>query len=783
MAQFDASKTVNNILSGSGDTAQEHIGTVIRTAADLAKVPGVDMAKLAKLPGLGDALGVAQDLGGAVGGLLGGPKRQAPKPSQAPKPKQIQKSVFNPFDLVATRGAVVMASKLMEIADRKGGDAGLADAIGALGSLGELKGGVSGLAGVVGDLTTQVSGLVGELVGAIGADALGQMGLRQHALGLFITHYPPAREKFKIAPLEQRQPHLVRRSGARATPEVENRVSFWREDAQLNDHHGHWHKVNPLGGRPRVPLPDIPDMGDRHGELFAYMHEQMLARYDAERLGVGLPRVEPFVDYGALIPEGYDPGDLTVWKGQEWVGFRARPENVTLSDFEPPNNNATIPGAKIEDLKRFRKALLEATRQGQYKLVVDSEDKPIDVTSDNLGNTVEATMLSVDYPDKKDPLSSSNGTNYGNLHGDGHVHFAYFDSKSDPSGVMGNLDVTARDPMFYRWHKNVDTIIQEWRETLGKRQPYDFADGPQVTVRSEDIILCQKEGLPGKEGLPADLDDGKLGAAAFGYSEDPNLDRWDNDFSSDTATFTVVLGQSSNKTVTKTITTTAELMTEMRTRTIQVPVLDTADKGGNYDKQETEEIEYLSHEDFFYFLRLQSRSEKKQTVTIRIFLAPEPWVDDNTAWIEMDRFRQPLAPHERAVVFRPARLSAVIRKPALGHEELEGTKPRPSDDGTNWCDCGWPYTLLLPRSTKEGLDFRLLVMLSSEDLDMDDTGKKCTSMSYCGLADSNGKSTPYPDHKPMGYPFDRALTDSIDSIIDKHENWASRKIRIRCRNL
>jgi tyrosinase len=775
MAQFDASKTVNNILSGSGDTAQEHIGTVIRTAADLAKVPGVDMAKLAKLPGLGDARGVAQDLGGAVEGLLGGPKRQAPKPSQAPKPKQIQRSQFNPFDPAAARGAVAMASKLMEIADRKGGDAGLADAIGALGSLGELTGGVSGLAGnLVSDLTAEVS----EIVGAVGADALGMRGLRQHALALFITHYPPAREKFKVEPLEQRQPNLVRRSGAHATPEEENLMSFWREDAQLNDHHGHWHTVNPVAGRPVAG--GLPDMGNRHGELFAYMHEQMLARYDAERLGVGLRRVEPFDDYGALIPQGYDPGDLTVWNGKEWVGFRKRPENVTLSDFEKdrPNEWAfTIPGAKLEDLKRHRKVLLEAAKEGQYKLV-DSKDKP-HVTSDNLGDTVEANILSVDYPVKDSPLPSpSNGKNYGNLHGDGHVHFAYFDSEPKvPSGVMLNLDVTARDPMFWRWHKNVDTIIQTWRETLGKQQPYDFADGPQVTVRSEDIILCRKAGLPNKEGLPAGFDDGKLGAAAFGYSKDPDLNHWDNDFSSGEVAFTIVLDQSNNKAATKTITTTAELMTEMRTRTIQVQVSDTADKSGKSVKKVTEEIDYLSHEDFFYFLRLQNRSEQAQQVTIRIFLAPEPWVEDNTAWIELDRFLHRLGGGEHAVVFRPARLSAVIRKPAVGHEELESTELRAASESV-WCDCGWPYTLLLPRSTKEGLDFRLLVMLSSEDLVMTDTGEKCTSMSYCGLQDKD-----YPDKRPMGYPFDRALTDSIDSIINKHENWASRKIRIRCHNL
>jgi len=134
-----------------------------------------------------------------------------------------------------------------------------------------------------------------------------------------------------------------------------------------------------------------------------------------------------------------------------------------------------------------------------------------------------------------------------------------------------------------------------------------------------------------------------------------------------------------------------------------------------------------------------------------------------------------LAGRERAVVFRPARLSAVIRKLALGHEELESAEPPPP--GTDWCDCGWPYNLLLPRGTKEGLEFRLLVILSSSDLVMTDTSQECTSMSYCGLQDLN-----YPDSRPMGYPFDRSLPDCLSSIVEKHENWASRTIKIRCRN-
>src|SRR5262249_14438103 len=80
----------------------------------------------------------------------------------------------------------------------------------------------------------------------------------------------------------------------------------FREDPLANEHHERWHVVYPGQG---VPTP----AGQRHtkprqGELFLYMHEQMLARYDTERIAAGLPLVQPFADYAEAGRFGYDPG-------------------------------------------------------------------------------------------------------------------------------------------------------------------------------------------------------------------------------------------------------------------------------------------------------------------------------------------------------------------------------------------------------------------------------------------------------------------------------------------
>ena len=58
-------------------------------------------------------------------------------------------------------------------------------------------------------------------------------------------------------------------------------------------------------------------LNDRQGELFFYMHEQMLARYDAELLSHGLARVEPFgpAQWADPIAAGHDPIELQGFAG------------------------------------------------------------------------------------------------------------------------------------------------------------------------------------------------------------------------------------------------------------------------------------------------------------------------------------------------------------------------------------------------------------------------------------------------------------------------------------
>lgn len=613
--------------------------------------------------------------------------------------------VFSEFDSGERDRGIELASRLMRIANEVGGDAGIAAALEEADRA---------------ESRERVAGLV------------------QYAVKLFVTHHPEARAKLRLKPLEKRQPNLVRPSkaaaldgeaglaavgGGGATP-PEDRIDYWREDPLLNDHHEHWHLVYPAGGRPSAA--GGVELGDRHGELFAYMHQQMLARYDAERLSLGLPRVERLDDYRARIPEGYDPGSLRFWTGRQWVLFRARPSNARISDLDPQTT--------IQNLEIARDNLLTAVQTGTFD--IDGQQTPVAI--DNLGNTSEANALSLDPA----------GGTYGDHHNMGHVHLAYFDLNNRP-GVMISTATAIRDVVFYRWHKQIDSIFEAWQE---QQAANDFSDAPPVKIR--DILLCRKD------GLPANFDGKAIGAEAFGG------DRWDTDF----AAASTPLGSG------EMVSTTDELLTEMRKRTIEL-----VDRFGDTVE---EEIDFLSHDDYYYFLRIENLSDQPQKLTARIFLAPERDGDgqevwtDRASWIEMDKFIVHLQGGERSVVYRPAHSSSVVRKPALRPEDLtpgEDTSPKTNQQA--WCDCGWPYTLLLPRGTVDGMEFRLFVMLSPGDDLKQPASEHCTSISYCGLQD-----TEYPDSRLMGYPFDRPFPQGIGATVEQQDNMAMRTLRIRCKN-
>ncbi|EDW92261.1 phenoloxidase 3 [Drosophila yakuba] len=250
--------------------------------------------------------------------------------------------------------------------------------------------------------------------------------------------------------------------------DVEHRLWYFREDLGVNLHHWHWHLVYPI---------DAPDRSivdkDRRGELFYYMHQQIVARYNAERLSNHMARVQPFNNLDEPIAEGYFP------KMDSMVASRAYPprfDNTRLSDVDRPNNQLRV---GIDDMKRWRERIYEAIHQGYVfddnneKIALD-DVKGIDI----LGNIIEASAL------------TPNSTLYGDLHNKGHMLIAYshdpINKHLEYAGVMGDSSTAMRDPIFYKWHAFIDNIFQEHKRQL---TPYEKKDlsFPDVRVQSIEV--------------------------------------------------------------------------------------------------------------------------------------------------------------------------------------------------------------------------------------------------------------------------------------------------------
>lgn len=96
---------------------------------------------------------------------------------------------------------------------------------------------------------------------------------------------------------------------------------------------------------------------------------------------------------------------------------------------------------------------------------------------------------------------------------------------------------------------------------------------------------------------------------------------------------------------------------------------------------------------------------------------------------------------------------------------LDENRPAAGTDAEsqfNFCGCGWPQHLLVPKGTPEGLPMQLFVMVTNYDddrVDQDLVGTCNDAASYCGIRDRM-----YPDKKPMGYPFDRLPRSGSDSL-------------------
>ena len=191
------------------------------------------------------------------------------------------------------------------------------------------------------------------------------------------------REETSVVPSELRKPILIPIDYTASDLDEEHRLWYFREDLGINLHHWHWHLVYP-GDMDRKIVAK-----DRRGELFYYMHEQVLARYNYERFSNRLSRVKRLNNFREPLLEGYFPKMDSIVASRSYPG---RMENTILRDIHRDQDGSRF---DIGDLERWRDRILEAISQG---FMVDTEGNQIPLDEekgiDFLGNALESTVCS-----------------------------------------------------------------------------------------------------------------------------------------------------------------------------------------------------------------------------------------------------------------------------------------------------------------------------------------------------------------------------------------------------
>ncbi|CAG8468876.1 11206_t:CDS:2 [Acaulospora colombiana] len=160
---------------------------------------------------------------------------------------------------------------------------------------------------------------------------------------------------------------------------------------------------------------------------------------------------------------------------------------------------------------------------------------------------------------------------------------------------------------------------------------------------------------------------------------------------------------------------TKELQTKMKNRTLVW-------REDNYDK---ENITYVYPRDWYYFFRVKNDVDIKTEEQM-----------DST------------------------QLNMTFLRSLTKYDEKEVSE-------LLFCDCGWPYNMIIPRGNREGMKFKMIIYISDGLNDLLPTYDQCGSTLLCGGQKWEEK---VPDSKPFGYPFNRPFKNDSYELTFKGLN-------------
>lgn len=215
---------------------------------------------------------------------------------------------------------------------------------------------------------------------------------------------------------------------------------------------------------------------------------------------------------------------------------------------------------------------------------------------------------------------------------------------------------------------------------------------------------------------------------------------------------------------------------------------------------------HLNHVPFKLIIKATNNTGEKKIGTVRIFLAPKfndlkekftSFDDQRSFFIELDKFQydREFNSFERSEsmlqifitfsIIVDVGSNTIVRRSEESNVTIPFEKSyqyqEPGSEENNetfdFCGCGWPSNMLIPRGSLEGLGGQLFVMItdySGDKVDDEGTGTCNDAFAYCGVRDGR-----YPDKKPMGYPFDRKSRAIPNNIVPSLDDFVTPNMKVQ----
>jgi len=179
-------------------------------------------------------------------------------------------------------------------------------------------------------------------------------------------------------------------------------------------------------------------------------------------------------------------------------------------------------------------------------------------------------------------------------------------------------------------------------------------------------------------------------------------------------------------------------------------------------------LKHLDHTEFNYNIELENQLTSEQQVYVRIFMAPRyknngdrfTLKEQYPLFFVQDGFPKTLQPGSNTFI-RKSIDSSVTAPWWKTKKELQMQLSDMTLTGEpGECTCGFPHHLLVPMGAENGSVYDLVAMVTDGKDYYLPSGAKCAgSWIHCGLPGND-----YPDKKPMGYPWDRAIAPGFGSV-------------------